>query len=57
MDFKHAVEILFAVLGAFVIGVAIVAIYRVLFAAGGLFDLSLNEIFNLIMDKIKLELQ
>jgi len=57
MDFKHVVHILFGILIAFVIGVALVAIYNVLFATGGPVDLALNEVFTLIMNEIKSTMQ
>lgn len=53
MDFKHIVGILFGILGAFVIGVAVVAIYNVIFKTGGVVDLALNEVFTLIMNEIR----
>lgn len=53
MDFKSVVKILFAVLAAFVIGVALIAIYNALFATNGPVDLALNEVFTIIMNKIK----
>ena len=53
MEFKHVVNILFGILSAFVIGVALVAIYDVIFAASGPVDLALNEVFTIIMTEIK----
>lgn len=57
MDFKHVVHILFGILIAFIIGVALVAIYNVIFATGGPVDLALNEVFTLIMNEIKATMQ
>lgn len=57
MDFKHVVHILFGILIAFIIGVALVAIYNVIFKAGGPVDLALNEVFTLIMNEIKATMQ
>lgn len=56
MSFKKPIEIFFALFAAFCIGMSVIGIYRVLFALGGFFDLSLQEIFALIMEKIMTEL-
>ena len=56
MSLKKPIEIFFALFAAFVIGMALVAIYRNIFAVGGFFDLSLQEIFALVIDKIMTEL-
>lgn len=57
MDFKHVVHILFGILAAFIIGVALVAIYQTIFKTGGVVDLALNEVFTLIMNEIKATMQ
>lgn len=56
MSFKKPIEIFFALFAAFVIGMSIVAIYRNAFAINGFFDLSLQEILALVMEKIMTEL-
>lgn len=52
MDIKNIISIFFGILGVFVIGVAVMAVYQVLFKTGGTFDLALTQVFQSVVDKI-----
>ena len=56
MSYKKPIEIFFSLFTAFVIGMALVTIFRNTFAIGGFFDVSLQEIFALVMNNIMKEL-